>query len=333
MGELCRTIAGEKFCIEYPQVNKIIEKARPSIFSFEYPIFSEAYKETLEHKFLRHYYMQEIGLETVGQWKLKLEDKLNLIMPYYNQLYESALLKIEPFNDVDYKRESVTDTNGTGTTNGQTNTTTTSTDVVNSNLTENSTVTSNSENVTNENGKNTADRSSDSKTTGQETSTITNDKTHTNTRTEQKRYSDTPQGGLKGLYDDVYLTSAEVNNSENHDTDKTDEQHKSNTNGTVNTNDSETATTERNYKTTGLQSEVIQKTTSNNTNDQANINTSENSQSNTENKTTANFIEHIYGKTNSKSYSLLLKELRDTFINIDLMVIEELSDLFMSVWE
>ena len=277
--------------------------------------------------------MQEIGLETVGQWKLKLEDKLNLIMPYYNQLYESALLKVEPFNDVDYKRESVTNTNGTGTTNGQTNTIATSTNVINTNLSENSTVTSNSENVTNENGKNTATSSSESKTTEQETGTITNNKTHTNSHTEQKRYSDTPQGGLKGLYDDVYLTSAEVNNSDNRDTDKTNEQRKTNTNGTVNTSDSETATTERNNKSTGLQTEVNQKNTNNNTNDQANSNTTENIQSNAENKTTANFIEHIYGKTNSKSYSLLLKELRDTFINIDLMVIDELSDLFMSVWE
>ena len=48
-----------------------------------------------------HYYTREIGFETVGLWKLKLQTKLNEIMPYYNKLYETELLKYNPLYDVD----------------------------------------------------------------------------------------------------------------------------------------------------------------------------------------------------------------------------------------
>ena len=44
------------------------------------------------------------------------------------------------------------------------------------------------------------------------------------------------------------------------------------------------------------------------------------------------YIESISGKQGSASYSKLLTEFRNTFLNIDMMVIEELSDLFMYLW-
>lgn len=333
MGELCRTIAGEKYCLEYPQVNSIIEKARPSVFSFDYPIFNTDYKVTLEHKILRHYYMQEIGLETVGQWKLKLEDKLNLIMPYYNQLYESAQLKIDPFNDVDYTRENSTNTSGTESSKGQTVNTGNATNVSNENYSEETTNTGNTESVTNENGKTTGTNTSESKTTRQEVGSSGSDHTHTSVHEETKRYSDTPQGGLTGVYNDRYLTSAEVNNSSDHDTDTTNDEHKITTSRTESTSGSTSGTSEKNAKTTGLHSDIDKTSTQKVKNDQSTTSDEQHTQSSGENSTTASFIEHIYGKTNNKSYASLLNELRDTFINIDLMIIEDLSDLFMSVWE
>ena len=33
------------------------------------------------------------------------------------------------------------------------------------------------------------------------------------------------------------------------------------------------------------------------------------------------------------SYAKMLKEFRETFLNIDMMVIESLSDLFFGLWE
>lgn len=47
---------------------------------------------------------------------------------------------------------------------------------------------------------------------------------------------------------------------------------------------------------------------------------------------TDEYLKHIKGYNGSRTYSELLMVFRDTFINIDLMVIDELNDLFMGVW-
>ena len=47
---------------------------------------------------------------------------------------------------------------------------------------------------------------------------------------------------------------------------------------------------------------------------------------------TDNWIETIVGKQSTVSYSKLLQEFRDTFLNIDVMIINDLSDLFMNLW-
>lgn len=78
------------------EVDSIIASAIPKIFNFDFPIFDESYRTVLETKILKHYYTREIAHETVGLWKLKLQTKLNEIMPYYNKLYESELLEINP---------------------------------------------------------------------------------------------------------------------------------------------------------------------------------------------------------------------------------------------
>ena len=70
-----------------------------------YPIFDENYRETLDTKILKHYYTREIGFETVGLWKFKLNTKMNEIMDYYNQLYESALLEFNPFDNTNLLRD------------------------------------------------------------------------------------------------------------------------------------------------------------------------------------------------------------------------------------
>ena len=54
-----------------------------------YPIFDENYRETLNHNILYHYYEDEIGLETAPLFRLYLNQKLNEIMPKYNELYKA----------------------------------------------------------------------------------------------------------------------------------------------------------------------------------------------------------------------------------------------------
>lgn len=71
-----------------------------------------------------------------------------------------------------------------------------------------------------------------------------------------------------------------------------------------------------------------------NKNDTANNNYSSNRNENnvTNITSTEEYVQQITGKNGSVSSSKLLKEFRDTFINIDMMVIEELSDLFLNLW-
>lgn len=54
----------------------------------QYPIFDENYREILNNNILHHYYENEIGFETAPLFRFYLNQKLNEIMPYYNELYK-----------------------------------------------------------------------------------------------------------------------------------------------------------------------------------------------------------------------------------------------------
>lgn len=85
------------------------EKSWPSVYKTlglnDYPIFDEAYRETLNNKIIRHYYTREIGAETVGRFRMFVREAMHLVMPYYNQLYESEILAkgMEPLGDRNLK--------------------------------------------------------------------------------------------------------------------------------------------------------------------------------------------------------------------------------------
>lgn len=67
----------------------------------DYPIFDEAYRDELNTKIVRHYYMYEIGAETVALFRLFVRDAMARIMPLYNQMYESLAVAagIDPLAD------------------------------------------------------------------------------------------------------------------------------------------------------------------------------------------------------------------------------------------
>lgn len=62
-----------------------------------YPIFEDSYRAQLNQKIIDHFYFREIGFETVALFNNRLAARMNEIMPYFNQLYQSALLTIDPF--------------------------------------------------------------------------------------------------------------------------------------------------------------------------------------------------------------------------------------------
>lgn len=100
-------------------VTELIEKVWDKVFTFSFPIFDESYRKELCVKILRHFWTREIGQETYGAWKVRLETKLCDIMPYYNQLYKSELMEFNPLYDVDFtrttNRDNTDNVNGTNT--------------------------------------------------------------------------------------------------------------------------------------------------------------------------------------------------------------------------
>ena len=54
-----------------------------------YPIFDEAYRNTLNANILNYYYEEEIGLETAALFKRYLNARMQLIMPKYNIMYQA----------------------------------------------------------------------------------------------------------------------------------------------------------------------------------------------------------------------------------------------------
>lgn len=253
-------------------VDKIIANSWNKIFTSKTQFFDEEYRSVLCQKILKHYYLREICCETVGIWTLWMNTRLEEIMPYYNQLYESAKIEFNPMQDVNLTRNHKRNIEGTSKEDG------TRTD----NTTGNRTLTGN--------------RDTDS--------TVSSTKNTSSDSDASKRdlYSDTPQGAITGLENENYLTNARK---------ITD-----NVNGTGNEETSSTEKTGADYNetenTTGKVEGVTSNTGSSNT--------------------TEDYLETIVGKQGTESFSSLLNKFRETFLNIDMQVIEEFSDLFFGLW-
>ena len=185
---LCESLTGHDDSTGYDDIDSIIQDAIPLIFSFDFPIFDEEYRNVLCTKILRHYYTREIGLETYGLWKLKLQTKLNEIMPYYNKLYESELYKYNPLHDVDMTTTNVGQKTGERT------------------------------DVQNDDRTNTFSGSRTSE--NEQTNVASNENTRNTDSQDRDMYSDTPQGGLTGVDTNTYLTNFRKILGTNNTTDK-----------------------------------------------------------------------------------------------------------------
>lgn len=337
------------------KVNDIITEAAPKIFDFSFPIFDEAYRLPLEVKILRHFYTREICEETVALWKLRLEDKLNVIMPYYNKLYNSELLEFNPLYDVDYQREHTRDYEGNE--NRKENRTDTTTGNVTrekgatgeTNSTENMTDTavkdrdvSGSTSVNETVNTTGSENGSASKDGGEETHA-----TGTSENTHWDLYSDTPQGGVEGIAratDDIvnnaYLTNARKVTDSGSTSDNGTRSYNEDSTSTLSSTGSETtagtttSTTEEDETITDTRATAGNVTTENNENETIEqTSTLTGSATNVNDITnTEEYTEHVFGKQGGITYSKMLEEFRATFLNIDRMILRDLSDLFFGLW-
>lgn len=304
---ICENAAGLTEQKGFNDVDTIITAAAPVIFNFDFPIYDELYRLPLEKKILRHFYTREICAETVGLWKLWLCDKLNVIMPYYNQLYESALLHFNPFYDVDLSIER--DVENDGTTVGST------TDSGAEQRTQSRTTTDVGSREDSNETDSTTNRDGSSESSGDSTRTGTN----------WNLYSDTPQSGIANitgqhvaldtLANYVYLTNAteDLISEQNHF--ENQEEHQDDTT----------------YHEEGTRS--IDTTNTTNDSVTSGSNSARSGSSNIAVNNVESYIEHVTGKRGGHTYSGMLLEYRKTLLNIDEMVLEDLSDLFFGLWD
>lgn len=76
------------------ELRTIYEDSNFELFDFDYEFYDNALKSNFERKFFEHYYFDEIGFPTIQKFKHMLKAKLNLIMPYYKQLYNIEVQSI-----------------------------------------------------------------------------------------------------------------------------------------------------------------------------------------------------------------------------------------------
>ena len=101
---ICETEAGLTESVGFSNVNSVINEAWDKIFTTDVAFYEPEHKEVVCKKILKRYYTREIGAETVGLWKLWVNERLESIMPKYNKLYESAAVEFDWRKDVDYTR-------------------------------------------------------------------------------------------------------------------------------------------------------------------------------------------------------------------------------------
>lgn len=367
---ICESKSGfDEDVLKTKTVDEIITASRDSIFNFTYPIYAEGHREELEHKILRHYYTREIGAETFGLWQLQLNDKLNVIMPYYNKLYQyqeqiaqkglnnidvtttqlrtDALKRTDNFTQTDNlkRTEDFTRTDDLTRTDDFTRT---------DDLRESDQVNRTDALIRTDNFTRTDNLlKTDDYTHGENTEIDKENEIHDNinfTDTTDDKYSDTPQGSLSGVIADTYLTDfRRISKSDNtnqiktevgSDTvtgQKTDAGTTANTGtqtnaGTVSNTGSQTINTS--IQNTGTQRNAG---TSENTGTQRNAGTVDNTgtqknEGTVDNTGTQSFEGTERGYRGSEIYEKMLSQLSEVIINIDRMIINELADLFFNLW-
>lgn len=303
--------------------DEIIAAAIPNVFDFGFPIYKEEHREELCHKILRHYYTREIGAETYELWKLWLNARMNEIMPKYNQLYmleEEYYDKLFHNIDVHYDGTRTDDllhsSDYTRTDDLQDRTDMTRTDNLRADHDDTRT-----DNLSESNNGTKNSNTSDERTTG---------------RTKETKFSDTPQGGItytggetpssgsvgsgssSSYQADVWLTNYTKEDEDVADSGSS-EYHEGTSNTRRNSGTQRNAGTQTNTGTVRNAGTVDHDGTVRNAGTDANTGTVDN-------------VWHEYGYRGSKTYAELLAEYADKVVNIDLMIINELSDLFMLIW-
>ena len=172
------------------------------------------------------------------------------------------------------------------------------------NISGKNTQTADTENTQTNNGK--------QQTTTAATSTGESVGNSTTTNKNKNVSSDTPQGflSINSIENETYASAAEMGNAE------------SINNSKATSNNAENGITDQ--------------TTTDETKATGNSKSNATTETDTANKTTSNdfenYISHVIGKSEGETYSEMLMKFRETFLNIDMMIIDELKTCFMMIY-
>lgn len=316
-----------------PQLRRVLDMGY-DLGLKHYPIFSESHRQELNDKIVNHFRYREIGYETITQFIFALNRKMFEIMPFYNQLYESEELEISALTNYSYDEISKKTGNDllekTGTdTNKQTG---------DSTRTDTGTQTNEqtgADKQTFEDVKNKTTYGSNENENTTTTSDVKHGQTTTTdgTDTSKRVHSDTPQGMLSANFPESanYASDADVTKNTNAST--------VSQGGTDSTSGTVKGTKGKSGSDESVQTGDI--VTTHDTQGKLTNDLASKNEFNTDSSTTygsnakQNYDNQL--STNKKGYqgispSELLQKYRETFLNIDMLVIEDLEELFISIF-
>lgn len=299
-----------------PEPYDVCDEGRDKIFDFYYPINPDD-KNRFEINFCMHYYTREIGSETLALFKLRLQSRLNELIPKYNQLWNqlAEMADINIYNDTDLRTirdygQTIDDT-GSLTKKG----------------TENfghGHVVTKSGNTSHE-YENFQDRTVTGKT-GTDTATTTYNGSENHDSHATERMSDTPMGtidNMTSVTNNMYLSAAKITDI----------------NGPVtfnNRNDVEAtqygSTTTSTRTPTGKEKEVYNNIAETHSGTDTTSFTNRVDETSNSREIGGQDVETVKGKRGGPSYAEEMLKARKLFINVDQMLIRELDKLFMQVW-
>ena len=303
---------------------------RHNIFDFKYPFYDENKRAEFEQKFIRHFYFREICHPSIDRFKLYLEDKMNTVFPYYNELFNSANIEYSILDNYSLTEEYTSTRETEGKTSG-----------ISSSVGQtfgNQETESNHKQFVDGKG-NVATSSSDNDkemthatTNSNETTDKSRNDSASGDRESVRKFLDTPQG-LTNLNDSKYLTTL------NHDTENTSQSSEGSETGSITNNTEVNTSRDVERHSSGKQTSENKQTTDDNivgtVKDEQKSTHDNNTRTYTDGKQTETHTLKRKGNIGVDTDSDMIEKhirLQKTLRSIEQLFFNECEDLFMLVY-
>ena len=263
------------------EIRQMIDNPLIGLFTFDYDFYgNDEEKQHFEKLFIQHYYFHEIGFETPERFKHQLKAKLDLIAPYYQQLYLTEWSRVKTIDEMMTSKNLKETTEHKQCVIG--------------------------ENETESQGSSSSHQSDsmNQSATSSGTNTTTSNGTSTSSSSSHEKQSSLADGVAQASLADGYLTAVgESSNTTSGESNNRTDITISSKNTADTTNNSE-GTAEQSGKTTGSNKQELSESTT--------------------------FISR--GDVGIQTPAYAITEWRKVLININQLMIDECTDLFMKIY-